>query len=209
MSIESWALYLSILFFATASPGPAALFVMKSSIQYGNKKAMYGILGNLVGLLCLGIISITGLGTILNTSETIFNGIKYAGAIYLIYLGTRQLVQAKIKTEILITTQEAPSVKNHKVFTGSLLIALTNPKAVVLMFTLFPQFIQMDKPVFAQFLQLATILMLFSFSFLTIYATLAGKMRRFINNQQRIQIFNKISGSILITFGVLMLRISK
>lgn len=170
---------------------------------------MYGILGNLVGLLFLGIISVMGLGSILKTSETIFNGIKYAGTIYLIYLGTRQFVQSKIKTETLITTQEAPSVKNYKVFTGSLLIALTNPKAVVLMFTLFPQFIQMDKPVFTQFLQLVTVLILFSFSFLTIYATLAGKMRRFINNQQRMQIFNKISGSILIIFGLLMLKISK
>ena len=97
MSIESWALYLTILFFATASPGPAAFFIMKSSILYGNRKAKYGILGNLVGLLFLGVISIMGLGSILKTSETIFNGIKYAGAIYLIYLGTKQFNQKIIK----------------------------------------------------------------------------------------------------------------
>ena len=209
MSIESWILYLTILFLSSVSPGPAAIFIMKSSILYGNKKAMYGILGNLVGLMCLGIISITGLGSILKTSETLFNSIKYAGAIYLIYLGTRQFVQAKVKTEILVKTQEALSIKNYKVFNGSLLIALTNPKAVVLMFTLFPQFIQMDKPVFVQFLQLAIVLMLFSFSFLSIYAILANKMGRFINSQHRMQMFNKISGSVLMIFGFLMLRISK
>ena len=79
MTIESWMIYFALVIVATATPGPAVLFIITNSTLHGWKKAIYAALGNIIGLFCLGIIAITGLGTILNTSVTLFNIIKYAG----------------------------------------------------------------------------------------------------------------------------------
>ena len=86
MTLQSWLMYLALVFVATSTPGPAVLFIMTNATLHGWRKAVFAALGNIAGLLCLGIIAVTGLGTILNTSEIIFNMIKYMGAAYLIYL---------------------------------------------------------------------------------------------------------------------------
>ena len=76
MAIQSWLIYLTLVFIATATPGPAVLFIVTNSTIYGWKKASYAAIGNIIGLLFLGIIAVTGLGTILKASEVIFNLIK-------------------------------------------------------------------------------------------------------------------------------------
>lgn len=79
MTIQSWVMYLALVTVATATPEPAVLFIMTNSTLHGWQKASFAALGNIVGLLCLGILTVTGLGTILKTSELIFIIIKYAG----------------------------------------------------------------------------------------------------------------------------------
>ena len=87
MTIQSWLMYLVLVIIATSTPGPAVLFIMTNSTLHGWRKATFSALGNIVGLLCMGILTVAGLGAILNTSEIIFNVVKYFGAAYLIYLG--------------------------------------------------------------------------------------------------------------------------
>lgn len=93
MITEELFIYLMLVIAATSSPGPAVLFIISNATLYGWRKALYIAFGNVVGLLCLGTIAITGLGAILQTSEYIFNIIKYFGAAYLIYLGIKLIVQ--------------------------------------------------------------------------------------------------------------------
>ena len=93
MTTQSWLMYLTLVFVATATPGPVVLFIVTNSTIYGWKKASFAALGNIVGLFCLGLIAVTGLGTILKASEIIFNLIKYIGAIYLVYIGLKLMLQ--------------------------------------------------------------------------------------------------------------------
>ncbi len=70
-------MYLTLVIVATSTPGPAVLFIMTNSALHGWRKAIFAALGNIVGLFCLGIIAVTGLGAVLKTSEIIFNIIRY------------------------------------------------------------------------------------------------------------------------------------
>ena len=101
MTIQSWLMYLTLVFVATATPGPAVLFIMTNSTMHGWRKASFAALGNIIGLFCLGIIAVTGLGTILKTSEIIFNIIKYAGAAYLVYLGLKLIFQKNLDFTVM------------------------------------------------------------------------------------------------------------
>lgn len=204
MSIQLWFMYLTLVLAATATPGPAVLFIMTNSTIFGWKKATFAAFGNIVGLLILGIIAVTGLGTILNTSKMIFDCIKYAGAAYLIYLGLRLILQKNIETSVIKEKVIANDISSLKIFLQALGVAISNPKAIVFLTALFPQFINIDEALVPQFSTLIATLMVFSFSFLMFYSLLAHKAKIWLNRPNRIVAVNRMSGSIFIGFGVLL-----
>jgi homoserine/homoserine lactone efflux protein len=204
MTIQSWLMYLALVFVATSTPGPAVLFIMTNATLHGWRKAVFAALGNIAGLLCLGIIAVTGLGTILNTSEIIFNMIKYMGAAYLIYLGIKLLVQKNTDFMTINSQLISKDISSNKLFFQALGVALSNPKAIVFLTALFPQFINTNQTLLPQFSMLIVTLMIFSFSFLMFYALLAHKAKIWLAKPNRIKALNRTSGSIFVGIGVFL-----
>jgi homoserine/homoserine lactone efflux protein len=209
MSLQSWLLYLSFVFIATATPGPAVFFIMTKSSIHGWKKACFSALGNICGLFILGIIAVTGLGAVLKASELVFNLVRYAGAAYLIYLGLVQFFQNSKPIGSLENKGEIPGIASVKIFIQAFGVAVSNPKAIVFLTALFPQFIVIDQALIPQFMRLVMTLMAFSFSFLMFYAFLAHKAKNWLTAPARIKWFNRTCGSAFIGFGVLMAASSR
>ena len=204
MTIQSWLMYLTLVFAATATPGPAVLFIMTNSTIHGCKKASFAAFGNIIGLFCLGIIAVTGLGTILKTSEIIFNIIKYAGAAYLVYIGLKLIFQKNLDFTGMKEKVISNDISSQKIFIQAFGVAISNPKAIVFLTALFPQFVNIEEALIPQFSMLIAILMFFSFSFLMFYSLLAHKAKTWLSKPNRITAFNRTSGSIFIGFGVLL-----
>jgi homoserine/homoserine lactone efflux protein len=204
MTMQSWLIYLALVTVATSTPGPAVLFIMTNATLHGWRKAAFAALGNIVGLFCLGIIAVTGLGTILNTSQVIFSIVKYAGAAYLVYLGIKLIFQKSLDFSTMKNQLPTADVSSQKLFFQALGVALSNPKAIVFLTALFPQFIDVNTALIPQFSMLMATLMLFSFSFLMFYASLAHKIKTWLTQPHRINAVNRTSGSIFIGFGILL-----
>jgi len=204
MTIESWIIYLALVTAATVTPGPAVLFIVTNSTLYGWKKSTYIAFGNIIGLFCLGIIAITGLGTILKTSIAFFNILKYAGSAYLVYLGLRLIFQKHYSLPVIKNKTGTTDISSQKLFFQALAVAISNPKAIVFLTALFPQFINIEETLIPQFSMLIATLMFFSFFFLMSYALLALRIKNWLNKSERIKFFNRASGSIFIGFGLLL-----
>lgn len=204
MTIESWMIYLALVIAATATPGPAVLFIITNSTLHGWEKAIYAAIGNIIGLFFLGIIAITGLGSILNTSVTIFNIIKYAGAAYLIYLGLKLIFRKNTAFSTIKDQFNLADLSSQKLFFQALGVAISNPKAIVFLTALFPQFINIEEALIPQFSTLIVILMFFSFFFLMFYALLADRMKHWLIKSEKMRYFNRASGAIFIGFGCLL-----
>lgn len=204
MTIHSWIIYLTLVLVATSTPGPAVLFIMTNSTLHGWRKAAFAALGNIIGLFCLGIIAVTGLGTILNTSEIIFDIIKYVGAGYLVYLGVKLIFQKNFDFSAMRDQFISGDVSARKLFFQAFGVAISNPKAIIFLTALFPQFINIDQALIPQFAMLIGTLMIFSFSFLMLYALLAHNVKTWLTRPNRVKIFSRTSGSIFIGFGVLL-----
>jgi len=204
MTIQSWLIYLALVIVATSTPGPAVLFIMTSSTLHGWKKSVFAALGNITGLFCLGIIAVTGLGTVLKTSEILFDVLKYAGAAYLVYLGLKMTFHNKFDLTMMKNQSTSTDVSSGKIFFQALGVALSNPKAIVFLTALFPQFINVNDQLIPQFTILISVLMIFSFSFLVFYASIAHSAKKWMTNPNRIKAFNRTSGSIFIGFGCLL-----
>ena len=204
MTAQSWLMYLMLVIVATSTPGPAVLFIVTNSTLHGWKKATFAALGNIVGLFCLGIMAVAGLGTIIKTSEIIFNIIKYAGSGYLIYLGIKLLLQKNHATATMSRQITHDGACAHKIFIQAFGVAMSNPKAIVFLTALFPQFINVDRALIPQFTILITTLMGLSFAFLMLYSLLAHNTRVWLGKPNRLKFVNCASGSIFIGFGTLL-----
>lgn len=204
MTTEAWFIYLMLVIVATLSPGPAVLFIMSNATMHGWQKAIFIAFGNIVGLLFLGIIAVTGLGVILQTSEYIFNIIKYIGAVYLIYLGIKLILQKNSNINNIQDKISTKRISSKKVFLQAFAVAISNPKAIVFLTALFPQFINIEETLIPQFSMLIGTLMFFSFLFLMMYALLAHKAKNWLNKPNRMKVMNRTSGSIFIGLGVLL-----
>ena len=204
MEFQSWLLYLVFVLAACSTPGPAVLFIMTHVTLHGWKKATFAALGNITGLLLMGIIAVTGLGALLETSEVFFNLIKYLGAAYLVYLGVRLFFQKGIDLNELQGRFSPAEKSAGRIFFQATGVALSNPKAIVFLTALFPQFLDLSQPLMAQFVILITTLMFFSFVFLLGFALLAHKAKFWLMQPHRIKIFGRVSGSVFVGFGALL-----
>ena len=98
--MQQWWLFFSIALVTTFSPGPAVLFAVSNALGMGARTAVFGSLGNVLGLSLLSLLAFVGLGVVFATSPLAFLTLKIAGAGYLVYLALQQWQQSP---------QQAPS----------------------------------------------------------------------------------------------------
>ena len=148
MNIEILLIYMLVAFFYIISPGPAVFLAVYNGALHGIKPVMVSALGNIIGLLLLSVLSISGLSAILLASSTLFMIVKVIGASYLLYLGVRQILFSK---KIALNPEEAQATAQRPLisyFKEGLFVAATNPKPILFFAALFPQFLDTSLAIF-------------------------------------------------------------
>ncbi len=201
MEFTTWFLFAGVALLAIMSPGPAILLAISNSLTHGTRSVYLSALGNEVGILLVSLSAVLGLGVILQTSTLLFLAIKVIGAAYLVYLGIRQW---RSKTNLFDNNSpEEKAIRSHKsFFLEGLLIAVTNPKAILFFTALFPQFININTAVLPQFLIMTLTFMVLSFLVLVAYGKLAFKAKRWFSTSQRVKWFNRTMGSLFVLIGL-------
>ena len=206
MELTTWLLFSGIALIAVISPGPAVLLSVTNSLTHGFSSSVFSSLGNVTGLFIVSGAAVLGLGAVLQTSTLVFNILKFCGALYLLYLGIRQWRSNGNFFAQSIETAPLGQGKG-KAFVQGLFVAISNPKAVFFFTALFPQFLDLSKPIWIQFILLTSTFMLFSFLMLVLYARSARSAVGWFSKGRRALWFNRISGTIFIAFGLGMLRL--
>lgn len=212
MQIENWLGFCSIALLATATPGPAVLLVSVHCLSFGFKKSLATILGNITGLFIMSACSVAGLSAIVMHSVLTFTLIKIIGAIYLIYLGLkmwRNGIKHSGITAIDARQNTRDECRSVNLYGQGVMIALTNPKAIIFTTALLPQFLTLSEPLMPQFSILVVSFMLLSFACLSCYSLTALKMQANITTKAFGNAFGKISGSLFIGTGCFMLSQSR
>jgi len=207
MAFSTWCIYAAVAFAAIISPGPAVFLAISNSVTFGWRRVSYSSLGNILGLLVVSGLAMAGLGALIKASAAVFTAVKLVGAGYLIYLGVRQWrSRASLFTQAEHPAAAGPR-SNVQIFAQGLLVALTNPKAILFFTALFPQFLRSDQELAPQFLILTATFMGFSFLSLMVYGLLAHAARDWFAVESRSAWFNRISGSVFLVLGLGMLRL--
>lgn len=200
MTPESWFLYVTLVIFVSATPGPVMMLAMSHGAVYGISKTLFGIAGVSLGNLALMLLSAGGLGALLQTSEKLLPAIQWLGAAYLIYLGYRIGFTSEHRQSGI-----AGSPNRLKIFTRSFLVAASNPKGLIFFGALFPQFIAPGKFLPIQLALLACTFLLIDGLWQLLYAAGGNTLSNWLANQARTNLINKISGIVLAGSGILLI----
>jgi threonine/homoserine/homoserine lactone efflux protein len=150
MTVSTWLLFLSVSLAAAFSPGPGVLMAISTATTQGARRAFYSSAGNALGVFIVATTAVAGLGLVLKTSAIAFGALKLAGAAYLVYLGIKTWRQASVAAAPAdAATADVPAAKpveasRFSTFRSGLLVAVSNPKAILFFTAVFPQFMPPD-----------------------------------------------------------------
>ena len=199
MALTTWLAFLFAATLIAVSPGPGAATSMSVGLRHGYWAALRAILGLQSALVIQLSIVAAGLGALLAASTTAFNIMKLLGAAYLIWLGIQKWREAPQAVE-----GENIAMPPSGLFVQGLLVNLTNPKAIVFIAALTPQFIDPGRPQWLQFLILAATMCGVDTVVMSGYAMLATHLRRWLNDARTMKAQNRFFGGIFVSAGVLL-----
>jgi len=201
MELSAYLIYLSISVIASISVGPSVVLAANNGIHFGRRKAFFGVLGHVCAILILAVISASGIGSIILASETTFLVIKYLGVLYLAYIGYA-IWQSKGAWSFLPENNNIPS--GISLYRKSLLLGLSNPKALVFFTALFPQFIQADKALLPQFLILTSTSLANAFLFTFAYALAGNNFKNKLLPMLNSGLLGKITATLFFGFAAVL-----
>jgi threonine/homoserine/homoserine lactone efflux protein len=198
MSLHVWWLYVTAVFLISATPGPNMLHVMTQSIHHGPRRSIATMAGLMSAILLCLIASALGLGALLKTSPRLFDGLRYAGVAYLLWLGIKAW-RAPIGEAGEVGATRARSLR--ALYGTGLLTGLSNPKLIIFAAALFPQFIDTDRPFAVQLAILVVSFVAIEFGWQCVYALGGMKLARWLAPANRQRLFNRGTGLMFIGFG--------
>ncbi|EHD19747.1 MULTISPECIES: homoserine/homoserine lactone efflux protein [Brenneria] len=200
MTIDWWLTYLLTTLILSLSPGSGAINTMSTGISHGYRGTIASITGLQIGLAVHIVLVGVGLGALLAQSVLIFDLLKWLGAAYLIWLGIQQWRAAgSLDMHAL-----AGAMPRRRLLKRAVLVNLTNPKSIVFLAALFPQFIIQHQPQAAQYLVLGATTIIVDIMVMIGYATLAKRIAGWLRGARQMRMLNRIFGSLFILVGALL-----
>ena len=200
MTFEWWFAYLLTSIVLSLSPGSGAINTMTTAISHGYRGATASIAGLQTGLGIHIVLVGVGLGTLFSRSVIAFEVLKWAGAAYLIWLGIQQWRAAgAIDLNTMANTQS-----RSRLFKRAVFVNLTNPKSIVFLAALFPQFIMPQEPQLMQYVVLGVTTIVVDIIVMIGYATLATRIAGWIKGPRQMKALNKVFGSLFMLIGALL-----
>lgn len=198
MAMKTWWLYVTAVFLISATPGPNMLHVMVQSIHHGPRRALLSMAGLMSAVLLCLLASAAGLGALLKASPSLYGALRYAGVAYLVWLGGKAW---------RAPTGEGDAADPHTrrsagaLYAAGLGTGLSNPKLIIFAAALFPQFLDVHRPFWAQLAILVASFVLIESFWYGVYASGGRSLARWLAPANRQRMFNRVTGLMFIGFG--------
>jgi len=185
------------------APGPSVLFTIARAIAWGRASAVATVAGNTLGMFLVSVLVAIGLGPLLQSSHLFYNGVQWAGGLYLIYLGYSAIKASKVDAQGMQKSEEIKpslltSVKN------GFWVGVLNPKSIVFFAAILPAFVDQEKNnVTQQLFLLGLIFCVIALISDGTYGLLAGTAREWLaSDVNRLIFMRRFGGSVMIGLGL-------
>ncbi len=179
---------------AVLVPGPGVAAVVARALGGGFWAAFPMILGILAGDLVYLVFALFGLAAIATWFGPIFEVIKWASALYLLYIAW-QFWSAKPGSEQIGAKKDGSA---WRTFLSGFMLTLGNPKTIVFYLALLPTVVPLDQPITVLgFTELVTIVVVVLLIIACGYAALAAAARDFFTSARALRNLNRTAGAIM------------
>lgn len=211
MSLQHWLIYLSLVVVVIATPGPSAVLCMTHGASHGPYRTVATLLGGMLASMTLMFLSSMGLGAVIAASDTLFQLIKFTGALYLVFLGisvwrsTPPAASAGTNEDVgrLIASTTT------QLFRQGVVVGIANPKDLLFFGALFPQFLEPSRPMLPQMATLAATWLVVDGAAMFCYATLGSKIGPTLSRLGLSKVLNRITGGAFIAAGGVLAATNK
>jgi threonine/homoserine/homoserine lactone efflux protein len=209
MTPSTYLLFLPACFALNMAFGPNNLLSVTNGARHGVGSAVMAAGGRLVAFALMIAVAGLGMGAVLVASEFAFGALKWIGAAYLVWIGIKLLrapapVAAPEAGDAPPTQRSQPSRPSLRALARQeFTVAIGNPKAILVFTAFFPQFVAPGAYAVSYLMLGATFLVL-EVAAIALYAQLGARMRNLAQGGRAMRWFNRISGSMMIGFGLLL-----
>lgn len=192
-------IYLTLVLFSLGLvlvPGPNVALIIANAMRYGTKYGLYTVAGTTCGIALQLIFVVIGIGALLEMTANILSWVKWAGVLYMLYLGIKTWATSPGDLS-MITARKAPALS---IFWQGLGIALLNPKTLIFNAAFLPQFVGPGGSYAVQLAIVATIFLTTVTVGDSIWALFAGALRPVMLKFQRLR--NRVTGLFFIAAGL-------
>jgi homoserine/homoserine lactone efflux protein len=196
MAWQVWLAFLGAAWVISLSPGAGAIASMSAGLSHGLRHGYWNIVGLQLGLLLQIVIVAAGVGALLASSALAFTVIKWFGVAYLLYLGIRQWRAAP--TEVT-TDADQPSRSAAGLVARGFLVNASNPKAVVFMLAVLPQFLDPGSALVPQYAVIAATMVTVDAIVMTGYTGLAARVLAVMRSPRQQRVTGRVFSGLFFT----------
>ncbi|KMT53483.1 LysE family transporter [Pseudomonas fildesensis] len=189
MALDTWLAFFVASWIISLSPGAGAIASMSSGLQYGFLRGYWNAIGLQLGLAMQIAVVAGGLGAILAASSTAFYAIKWFGVAYLVYLAVKQW--RALPMDMTDDAAVRPIGKPLAMMFRGFLVNASNPKALVFMLAVLPQFVNPQAPLLIQYVILGATMICVDMIVMAGYTGLASKVLRLLRTPKQQKRMNR------------------
>ncbi|MBL8399426.1 MAG: LysE family translocator [Candidatus Accumulibacter sp.] len=180
------------------TPGPGVLYIVTRSLVQGRRAGLVSVAGVALGNLGNAFAASAGLAALFAVSSLAYTMVKYAGALYLVYLGGQLLCSASAATSLAVPSHAPPA----RLFGDGFFVALLNPKTTVFFAAFLPQFLSHDAPPMFQSLTLGALFVAIAAVTDSAYALAAGIVAPSLRGSATRRVGRWLGGGVFVGLGV-------
>lgn len=184
-------------------PGTGVIYTVSTGLALRWRASIAAAIGCTAGIVPHLTASIFGLSVILQNSAVIFQILKIAGTLYLLFLAWSMWQD----TGAIQLDGQASNKNAFQIILRGILINLLNPKLALFFFAFLPQFVSADAVSPSnQMIGLAAIFMLMTLVIFILYGILASGVSTYLLNSPRAMRY--VQRTFALIFAVLALKLA-
>jgi threonine/homoserine/homoserine lactone efflux protein len=157
------------------TPGPNMTYLAALSLSQGRRVGFAAVAGIALGLMTYGVTAALGLAALIDNSPLLYGLLRWAGVLYLLWLGWESWTsEGDSQAAAIEDSEDRPWLA----FRRGLITNLLNPKAAVFYIAVLPEFIRTDGgPVVLQTLMLSVVYVTIATAIHSTIVVLAGTLQ--------------------------------
>lgn len=185
----------------TMVPGLDTALVLRTAAAEGPRSAARAALGIVLGCVSWGAAVALGLGALLTASELAFTILKWAGALYLVWLGLNLLLKPRARFDVELADATAAS-RGRSWLGRGYLTNLLNPKVGVFYVSFLPQFLPAHVPAGPFIFLLAVLHALMGVAWFALLIVATRPLARALKRPSVVRRLDRLTGLVFVSFGV-------